>query len=495
MVQSSIFPSLDTVYAGLPDRFYRRVNPTPVDRPAVALWNSALATELGFPNVEDPQLLAPFLSGNQVPAGAKPLAMAYAGHQFGHFVPQLGDGRAILLGEVVDRNGQRRDLQLKGAGPTPFSRNGDGRSSLGPTIREYLASEAMFALGIPTTRALAVTLTGERVMRERPLPGAVLTRVATSHIRVGTFQYFAARRDGEAVRSLADCIIDSFFPEIARDDGRYRSLFLAVMDAQALLIARWMLVGFIHGVMNTDNTSIVGETIDYGPCAFLDSYNPTTAYSSIDQSGRYAFANQPLIAAWNMARFAETILELIDPNPQVAVGWAEEALSQFGPRYDAYWLRGMRSKIGLKTDLPGDRDLVEQLLNVMHKGEADFTLTFRRLAGAIPYGVNSDRPLIDLFTEPMSIEKWLSVWRARVSGEGRAPGDIAKEMLAVNPAFILRNHRVERAIEAATGEGDFSKAIELQGVLARPYNDQPEHSGYLEPPRPGDWQCKTFCGT
>ena len=487
------FPLVESAYSRLPEPFYRPANPTPVKRPSVVLWNSELAGELGLDKVEDSNQLAALFSGNQTLPGSKPLATAYAGHQFGHFVPQLGDGRAILLGEAVGRDGVRHEIQLKGAGPTPFSRNGDGRSSLGPVIREYLVSEAMHALGIPTTRALAATVTGEKVFRERVLPGAVFTRVARSHIRVGTFQYFAARRDLAAVRTLADHVIESFFPAITNDGQRYRAFFVAVRDAQAALIARWMQVGFIHGVMNTDNMSILGDTIDYGPCAFMDAYDPATVYSAIDQLGRYAYANQPYIAAWNLARLAETLLELIDPDQGKAIAWAEDAVRAFMSAYDANWLRGMKAKIGLIADLPEDLSLVEQLLDAMHKGKADFTLTFRRLAATVDGG--ADSAVTSLFIEPGIVEQWLSRWRERLSNESRPPADIAREMQRINPAFILRNHRIERAIDAAVEEGDFSKAIELHAVLARPFDDQPAFAGYLEPPRPGDWKCKTFCGT
>ena len=492
MISSSQFPLVESSYSRLPNQFYRPANPTPVEHPSVVLWNARLAGELGLDNIEDPSRLAALLSGNQTSAGLHPLAMAYAGHQFGHFVPQLGDGRAILLGEAVGRDGVRHEIQLKGAGPTPFSRNGDGRSSLGPVIREYLASEAMHALGIATTRALAATTTGEKVFREMALPGAVLARVARSHIRVGTFQYFAARRDLAAVRALADHVIGSFFPAVAEDGQRYRAFFLAVRDAQAALLARWMQVGFIHGVMNTDNMSILGDTIDYGPCAFMDAYDPATVYSAIDQMGRYAYANQPSIAAWNLARLGETLLDLIDPDQGKAIAWVEEAVQAFMPAYDANWLRGMKAKIGLLADLPEDQSLVEQLLDAMHKGKADYTLTFRRLAATVDGG--ADPAVTSLFTEPGIVEQWLRRWRERLSLENR-PADIARDMQRINPAFILRNHRIEQAIDAAVEEGDFSKAIELHTLLAKPFDDQPEFAGYLEPPRPGDWKCKTFCGT
>jgi uncharacterized protein YdiU (UPF0061 family) len=389
--------------------------------------------------------------------------------------------------------GARFEIQLKGAGPTSFSRNGDGRSSLGPVIREYLASEAMHALGIPTTRALAATLTGEAVYRERPLPGAVFTRVARSHIRVGTFQYFAARGDAAGVRALADYVIARFFPALADEEHRYRAFFLAVRDAQAELIARWMQVGFIHGVMNTDNMSILGDTIDYGPCAFMDAYDPSTVYSAIDERGRYAYANQPSIAAWNLARLAEALLDLIDIDTDKAVVWAQEAVRQFAPIYQGHWIRGMRAKLGLMLDGPDDQELIDELLDLMHKGSADFTLSFRNL-GRIALG-ESDDVFIRLFNPPSGVEAWLARWRERLDLEGRPVVDIGRRMMRINPAFTLRNHQVERAIDAAVEHGDFSKALELGNVLAKPFDDQADYAGYQEPPRPGDWMCKTFCGT
>ena len=359
----------------------RRSAPAP--KPRLIAFNDALASELGF-NAQgrEPDELAAVFAGNVAPPGAEPIAMAYAGHQFGSFVPQLGDGRAILLGEVLDRNGRRRDIQLKGAGKTPFSRGGDGRAALGPVLREYLVSEAMHALGIPTTRALAAVTTGQPVYRDRPLPGAVLTRIASSHIRVGTFEYFAARGDREAVERLADYVIDRHFPQ-ARDAERPGlALLQAVAERQAQLIARWMHVGFIHGVMNTDNTALSGETIDFGPCAFMDGYDPATSFSAIDEFGRYAYVNQPAIAQWNLARFAETLLLLLDPDPDRAVELANEAISTFAERYQEHWLAGMRKKLGISGDEDGDLDLVRDLLQAMHGNAADFTLTFRRLCAA-----------------------------------------------------------------------------------------------------------------
>ena len=432
--------------------------------------------------------------GSRLARAAALVAMAYAGHQFGNFVSQLGDGRAILLGEVLDRSGERRDVQLKGAGRTPFSRRGDGRAALGPVLREYLVSEAMHALGIPTTRALAAVSTGERVYRDRQLPGAVLTRVASSHIRVGTFQYFAARGDQGAVERLSDYVIDRHFPE-ARDAERPRlALLQAVLERQALLIARWMHVGFIHGVMNTDNTALSGETIDFGPCAFMDSYDPATTFSAIDEFGRYASVNQPTIAQWNLARFAETLLPLLDPNPERAVELASEAISAFTSSYQEHWLAGMRDKLGISGNEEGDLDLVRELLQAMHENAADFTLTFRRLCAAAE-DETADAEVRGLFANPDAYDSWAARWRSRLAVDERDPNARAEAMRAVNPAFIPRNHLVENALDAAIDNADFSPFVELLTVLSRPYQDQSAFAEYANPPQSGERVFRTFCGT
>src|SRR5271169_931583 len=422
-------------YARLPEHFFARLSPTPVAKPRLIKFNESLADELGVDTRGlEPDEVAAVFAGNVIPPGAEPIAMAYAGHQFGNFVPQLGDGRAILLGEVVDRNGERRDIQLKGAGRTPFSRRGDGRAALGPVLREYLVSEAMHALGIPTTRALAAVSTGEPVFRDRQLPGAVLTRVASSHIRVGTFQYFAARGDREAVERLADYVIDRHFPNTKDAERPRLALLQAVVERQASLIARWMHVGFIHGVMNTDNTALSGETIDFGPCAFMDSYDPATAFSAIDESGRYAYANQPIIAQWNLARFAETLLPLVDPNRERAVELASDAVSAFTSRYQEHWLAGMRDKLGLSSNEDGDLDLVRQLLQAMHENAADFTLTFRRLCAAAADEM-ADAEARGLFANPGAYDNWAARWRSRLAVDRRQPNARAQAMRAVNPAI------------------------------------------------------------
>jgi serine/tyrosine/threonine adenylyltransferase len=482
-------------YARLPEHFFARLSPTPVARPRLITFNELLASELGVDTRGlEPDELAAVFAGNVMPTGAEPIAMAYAGHQFGNFVPQLGDGRAILLGEVLDRNGERRDIQLKGAGRTPFSRRGDGRAALGPVLREYLISEAMHALGIPTTRALAAVSTGEPVYRDRQLPGAVLTRVASSHIRVGTFQFFAARDDREAVERLADYVIDRHFPD-ARDAERPRlTLLQAVVERQALLIARWMHVGFIHGVMNTDNAALSGETIDFGPCAFMDSYDPATAFSAIDEFGRYVYGNQPTIAQWNLARFAETLLPLFDPNPELAVELANEAISAFTSRFQEHWLAGMRNKLGLSGNEEGDLELVHELLRAMHENAADFTPTFRRLCDAAA-DEKADTKVRGLFADPSAYDIWAARWRSRLVADRVEPNARAHAMRNVNPAFIPRNHRVEQALAAAIEYGDFSPFAELLMVLSRPYEDQAAFADYANPPHAGERVFRTFCGT
>ncbi|MFF0919715.1 YdiU family protein [Rhizobium leguminosarum] len=487
------FP-FDNSYVGLPPHFFAAQAPTAVAEPWLIKLNEALAAELGL----DVEALrrdgAAIFSGNLVPEGAEPLAMAYAGHQFGGFSPQLGDGRAILLGEVVGRSGKRYDIQLKGAGPTPFSRRGDGRAAIGPVLREYIISEAMFALGIPATRALAAVTTGEPVYREEVLPGAVFTRVAASHVRVGTFQYFAARGDTDGVRALADYVIDRHYPALKEAENPYLSLFDAVSERQAALIARWLHVGFIHGVMNTDNMTVSGETIDFGPCAFMDAYDPATVFSSIDQHGRYAYANQPGIGQWNLARLGETLLPLIDAEPDGAVDKANIVIKSYGERFQAHWLAGMREKIGLAGEEDGDLDLVQALLSLMQAQGADFTLTFRRLSDLA--GDDAAEPeFAASFREPDARGAWLTQWRERLSRDPQTATERAIAMRRVNPAFIPRNHRVEQAIEAAVENGDFSLFEALLSVLSKPYEDQPGFVAYREPPKPDERVLATFCGT
>ncbi len=488
------FPFQNT-YAALPAGFFARVAPTPVASPRLIKLNRPLAIHLGLdPDRLDTPEGAEILAGKRLPDGADPIAMAYAGHQFGHFVPQLGDGRAILLGEVIDADGVRRDIQLKGSGPTPFSRRGDGRAALGPVLREYVVSEAMAALGIPTTRSLAAVVTGENVMRETMLPGAVLTRVAASHIRVGTFQYFAARGDTDGVRRLADHVISRHYPDAATADRPYHALLAGVIARQAELIARWLLVGFIHGVMNTDNTSISGETIDYGPCAFMDQYDPAAVFSSIDEQGRYAYANQPRIALWNLTRLAECLLPLFSDDKEKAIAEAQTLLSEFAEKFTAAYQAGLRKKIGLFTERDGDEALVQDLLDAMAKSQADFTLTFRYLGDAA-LAPEGDRQVRPLFNDPAAYDDWAIRWRQRISDEPEAPAVRRTAMRAVNPAFIPRNHRIEAVIAAAVGRDDFAPFEELLAVLSRPYEDQPDFADYAEPPQPHQRVLQTFCGT
>jgi serine/tyrosine/threonine adenylyltransferase len=488
------FPFQNT-YAALPDGFFARVAPTPVSSPRLIKLNRPLAVRLGLDpdRLESPEG-AEILAGARIPDGAEPIAMAYAGHQFGYFVPQLGDGRAILLGEVVDIDGVRRDIQLKGSGPTPFSRRGDGRAALGPVLREYIVSEAMAALGIPTTRSLAATITGEHVIRETPLPGAVLTRVASSHIRVGTFQYFAARGDTAGIKRLADHAIARHYPQAAQAERPYHALLEGVIARQTELVARWLLVGFVHGVMNTDNTSISGETIDYGPCAFLDHYDPAAVFSSIDEQGRYAYANQPRIALWNLTRLAECLLSLFSDDKDKAIEQAQLILAEFPAKFTAAYQSGLRQKIGLFTQRDGDEVLVQELLDAMAKTQADFTLTFRRLSEAAE-DANRDSGVRQHFADPAAYDQWAARWRQRIGEESQTPAERAAMMRAVNPAFIPRNHRIEAVIQAATGRDDFAPFEELLTVLSRPYEDQPAFSHYAEPPEPDQRVLQTFCGT
>jgi uncharacterized protein YdiU (UPF0061 family) len=488
------FP-FDNSYARLPDRFFARLAPTPVKAPELIRLNEALARDLGL----DPAWLASadgvrMLGGNLVPDGAMPLAMAYAGHQFGNWVPQLGDGRAILLGELIGRDGVRRDIQLKGAGRTPFSRGGDGRAVLGPVLREYIVSEAMAALGVPTTRALAAVSTGEHVWREEPEQGAVLTRVARSHVRIGTFEFFANRGDVDGVRALAGYMIARHYPEVAGAAQPYRALFEAVIGRVAALVAKWLHIGFIHGVMNTDNMSIAGETIDYGPCAFMDNYHPGTVFSSIDANGRYAYANQPRIAHWNLSRLAGALLPLFTDDKDPAIAMAQESLDLFPARFEEAYLKGLRAKLGLTEARDGDTELAQDLLDRMAENNADFTLTFRALSDAADGGVDADERVGALFGDPASFTEWVLKWRRRLAFDKIAPAERSAAMKAVNPAFIPRNHRIQAVITAARS-GDFLPFEELIAVLSKPYEDQPQFVGYTEPPKPEEVVHRTFCGT
>jgi uncharacterized protein YdiU (UPF0061 family) len=482
--------AFDNTYARELEGFYVPWKAAQVARPRMIKFNRQLAEELGLDvDALDSDEGARIFAGNEIPEGAVPLAQAYAGHQFGGFVPQLGDGRALLVGEVIDRYGRRRDIQLKGSGPTPFSRAGDGRAALGPVLREYLIGEAMHALGIPTTRALAAVVTGESVYRECALPGAVLTRIAASHVRVGTFQFFAARGEQEKLARLADYVIDRHYPELKSQANPYLGLLERVCDKQAALVAAWMHVGFIHGVMNTDNMTISGETIDYGPCAFMDHYDPATVFSSIDTQGRYAYANQPKIAQWNLARLAETLLPLIDEDTNRAIGRATEVVNGFSGHYERYWVRGMRVKLGLFNEEEADLNLATEFLTAMEGNNVDYTLAFRYLADA---ALGEQERIRGLFADPSAYDRWSGHWHARLSREAVAPLERSPAMRRANPAFIPRNHRVEEALSAAVEHDDYAPFERLLKILARPFDDQPEFTAYGEPPPEGQGHYRTF---
>ncbi|NBI29257.1 protein adenylyltransferase SelO [Chengkuizengella marina] len=478
---------LDNGYAHLPKLFYSNLNPNPVRSPKLIILNEPLAAYLGL-NVQALQSdegIA-MLAGNQIPEGGLPLAQAYAGHQFGHF-NMLGDGRAMLLGEQITPLGERFDIQLKGSGRTPYSRGGDGRAALGPMLREYIISEAMYALGIPTTRSLAVVTTGESVIRETDLHGAILSRVAASHLRVGTFQYVAKWGTVEELRVLADYTLQRHFPDIENDESRYLSLLQEVIKRQAELIAKWQLVGFIHGVMNTDNMTISGETIDYGPCAFMDYYDPATVFSSIDTQGRYAYRNQPYIGGWNLARFAETLLPLLHVNHEEAIKLAQDAISDFTELYHNNWLSGMRAKLGIFNEEIQDESLVKDLLSIMQKYRADYTNTFR----ALTFDTLEN---MDLFTSS-EFSKWYEMWQERLSRQQEVRASSHQLMRNSNPALIPRNHRIEAALEAAVKQGDYSVMEQLLHVLSSPYAHSSEQVDYSTLPEPSTLPYRTFCGT
>ncbi len=477
----------DNSYARLPEVFYTRVNPTPVAQPRLVLFNRPLARSLGLDPAAftDPDAAALF-TGNQILPGAESIAQAYAGHQFGNLT-RLGDGRAILLGEQMTPTGERFDIQLKGAGPTAYSRRGDGRAALGPMLREYLISEAMHALGIPTTRSLAVATTGEPVFREQTLPGAVLTRVAASHIRVGTFEYFAALGDTVALRLLTDHTLRRHYPEQAEFDNPAVGLLEEAMERQASLIAHWMRVGFVHGVMNTDNIALSGETIDYGPCAFVDAYDPAAVFSSIDRHGRYAFGQQAAIAAWNLARLAEALLPILHPKPETALARANEVLESFSGRFHRRWLAALRAKLGLFSVEPDDAALAEELLSWMHQTRADYTHTFRNLR---PHATSEP-------TSPgeAAFTAWHQRWTERLARQPQSGMEVVRLMNAHNPAVIPRNHVVESALAAAATGNNLAPLERLNVALAAPYDATAQPAALLNPPPAGTRTCRTFCGT
>jgi uncharacterized protein YdiU (UPF0061 family) len=474
--------NFDHSYARLPTMLHEHLEPTPVREPRMVVFNHPLAQSLGL-NASALAEQAAIFVGNELPEGAEPLAQAYAGHQYGHFTG-LGDGRAILLGEQITPTGERYDVQLKGSGPTPFSRRGDGRAALGPMLREYIISEAMHALGIPTTRSLAVVTTGEKVFRQESLPGAVLTRIAASHIRVGTFEWAAAHGDQSALQALADHTLQRHYPALVTAEAPYLALLEAVMERQARLIAQWQCVGFIHGVMNTDNVALSGETIDYGPCAFMDAFDPATVFSSIDRNGRYAYGNQPQIAQWNLARLAEALLPLLHADEKQAVELANTAIESFKTTFESHWLTGMRAKLGLFSEEAGDRALIETLLTWMKEQKADFTNTFRAL-----------NPAETAPQEGPAIAAWHAQWQARLKLQPQPANEVLAHMRAHNPAVIPRNHKVEEALAAAMEHSDLSVMQRLLNVLAKPYEDREVQSEFTTPSglAPGAYQ--TFCGT
>jgi serine/tyrosine/threonine adenylyltransferase len=488
--------NLENDYSRLPGTLYTRGDPVPVAAPRLIKFNEPLASELRLElDSRDPDDLAQVFGGNEKLPGSEPIALAYAGHQFGSFVPRLGDGRAVLLGETRDQHGVLKDIQLKGAGRTTYSRGGDGRAALGPVLREYLVSEAMTAMGIPSTRSLAAVLTGERVRRgPSSLPGAILTRVASSHVRVGTFQYLAAQGDTQTLRSLADYVIDRHYPDAKRADAPYRHLLDLVVTRQAALVAQWMKVGFIHGVMNTDNTSVVGETIDYGPCAFMDAYAPQAVFSSIDERGRYSFSNQPVIAQWNLARFAETLLPLLGAEQEQAIALATESINAYATKFQQEWLKAMRSKLGLNQVRPEDEELIGALLDVMHRAEADYTVTFRGLADYLE-GNLSGSGVEEALRDHADFQAWLRRWKDRGAAESESSASRCDTMRRANPRYIPRNHRIEEVIAAATNGEDFAPFDALLTVIVRPFDEQPSAAVYAAPPRPDQRVLETFCGT
>jgi len=478
---------LEATYARLPEPFFTWLSPTPVCCPRLVLLNTRLLDEMDLPLQEwRPAEVAQLLSGNRLPPGVRSFAQAYAGHQFGHFTI-LGDGRAHVLGEWVTPSNRRFDLQLKGSGQTPYSRGGDGRAALGPMLREYLVSEAMHALGIPTTRSLAVVSTGEQVLRGSPLPGAILSRMASSHIRVGTFQYAALFPTTDHVSALLDYTLQRHMPELLQAGNRALAFLEAVVDRQADLVAHWLRVGFIHGVMNSDNCAVSGETIDYGPCAFLDVYHPDQVFSSIDREGRYAFMNQPHLAQWNLARLAETLLPLLDPSPEQAVEVATRVVEGFGPRFAQKWREMMRAKLGLTGEEPDDLGLFEDLLAWMAANQADYTNTFLAL--------RRGEPMPDSLDSDPIFQNWRSRWEERRTRNAPPPDSSDVKMRAANPVLIPRNHKVEEALQAATRHGDFEPFLALLEALARPYQDRPGIQALQAPPRPEERVRQTFCGT
>lgn len=492
-VESGTAIRFDNSYVALPEKFFARHDATAALDPAFVVVNDALARELGIDPafLHSPAGLA-MLSGKALPPGAEPIAMAYAGHQFGGFSPQLGDGRALLIGEVVSPQGERFDIQLKGSGRTVFSRMGDGKAALGPVMREFIVSEAMAALGVPTSRSLAAVTTGDRVQRERGLPGAVVTRVARSHVRVGTFQYFAARRDAEALRTLVDYVISRHYPQARQAPNPVRAMFEEVVARQAKLIALWLKFGFIHGVMNTDNVQIAGETIDFGPCAFMDGFDPMKVFSSIDEQGRYAWGRQPSIGQWNMARLAEALLQIWGDDEERAVEEAKKSLGLFKQVFDAAFVDAFSQKLGLPAEWDGCDAFIQATFKTMHENATDFTLFFSHLR-RLEEGDHRAR-FVELFADADAAEKWLDAWHSARRDSGIDAAAARKRMDGANPIYIARNHRVEEAI-AAGEAGDYAPMMRLNAVLQRPFEEQREAESYENPPQPHEVVTQTFCGT
>jgi uncharacterized protein YdiU (UPF0061 family) len=485
--------AFDNSYARLPASFYTRTAPAVVPAPSLIRLNQGLCRELDL----DPTWLASeagvsMLAGNQLPATADALAMVYAGHQFGGFNPRLGDGRAILIGEIIDRHGIRRDLQLKGAGRTAYSRGGDGKATLGAALREYVLSEAMFALGVPTTRALAVVTTGETIDRETPMPGAILARVARSHVRIGTFQYFSAQRDPDSLGALANYLIERHYGHAREARNPIHALLKDIVERQAQLIARWMQLGFIHGVMNTDNMHVVGETLDYGPCAFMDEFHPACVFSSIDRHGRYAWNQQPAIAKWNLSRLAEALLPILSDDLGTALELGKDAVEGFDAQFDAAFASGFKRKLGLIEFDPSDDELIAATATALATNQVDFTLFFRRLT-QVAAGAD-ETALVELFSKAAPARAWLATWQRRIDKETTTPALRAAVMQGVNPIYIARNHRVEEAIQHGL-KGDFEPFHRLVAVLANPYGEQPESSEYERPPLEHEKVRETFCNT
>jgi len=478
-------------YTGLGDHFYEKINPAPVEEPRLFLWNNKLDGELLISEKLNLTTdgLAQIFSGNTRLPGSEPIAIAYAGHQFGNFVPQLGDGRAHLIGEVVDQNGLRKDIQLKGSGQTSFSRNGDGRCALGPAIREFVMSEAMHAMGIPTTRCLSVTTTGESVYRETPQPGAVVTRIASSHLRVGTFEYFAARNNYQAINKLCDFAIDRHYPAL-RDAGpdRFKLFLEKVIEQQVKLVVDWLRVGFIHGVMNTDNTTISGETIDFGPCAMMGTYNPKTVFSSIDRHGRYAFGNQPTIAQWNMARFAETLLPLIDQDETQAIETASSLVNDFSKHFEQQYFQMMSRKIGLSQPHPSDHELITELLNQMETRQLDYTISFNQLTESLSSQVAENQIGAEL-------DAWYINWKERLGQQPETVPEAQALMRQANPVVIPRNHHMEGVIQACIETGEASYTEDFIAALSSPYRVTEKTAQFQDAPADADSGYQTFCGT